>query len=196
MPTPVFPTAYKVAVKGLYFGQLVENVWYVQGPDPFDSSVANTVAGIFQTEYANIQAALSQDYSITEIEVTNLAGTASGSYILAITPPQPGTRVQDGMPGNVAFCVSLKTALSGRRFRGRKYFCGLGEADVTENAFDATQAGVILTGVTGLINALNISGNPLSVFSPTGLTLVPVTSASAVDFFVDSQRRRLTGRGR
>jgi len=196
MPTPVLPTAYKVEVKGIYFSQLVENVWYCQGPDPFDASVANTIAGIFQTAYATIQLGLSQDYGITEIAVSNLAGTSSGSYALAITPPQTGGRVQDGLPGNVAFCVSLKTALSGRQFRGRKYFCGLGEGDVTGNLFDATQAGQILTGCTDLMNALNVSGSPLSVFSPTGLTLVPVTSVTAVDFFVDSQRRRLTGRGR
>jgi hypothetical protein len=196
MPTPVFPTAYKVEVFGQYFGQLVENVWYCQGPDPFDPSIALGIAAIFQTNYANIANGLSQDISFTQIDVQNLGGVATGTATLVISPPQAGSVIQDGMPGNVAFCVSLRTALAGRRFRGRKYFSGLGEGDVTGNTLDTTAAGNILSGCGTLLADLATNGTPLSVFSPTGLTLVPVTSISSVDFFVDSQRRRLTGRGR
>lgn len=196
MSTPIFPTAYKVEVKGIYFGQLTENVWYVQGPDPFDESVALAVAGIFQTGYAALMAGQSQDMSINEIAVSNLGGTATGTTALTISPAQQGGRVQDGEPGNVAICISLRTALSGRRFRGRKYFSGLGKGDVTGNQFNLTQLGVMLSGIAGMVSDLNTNGTPLSVFSPTGLTLVPVNNVNAVDNFVDSQSRRLTGRGR
>lgn len=196
MPSPVFPTAYKVSVQQLYFSQLIENVWYCQGPDPFDATVADTIAGIFQTDYVTIASGLSQDLQITGIAIQNLAGTASGSFTLAISPPQTGGRVQDGLPGNVTFCVSLHTALASRRTRGRKYFSGLGEADVTGNSFDTSQGGAILTGISNMIGNLAANSTPLCIFSPTGLTLVPVISAVAVDYFVDSQRRRLTGRGR
>ena len=191
MPTPVFPTAYKVEVKGTLFTIPLMNVWYVQGPDPFDLAEATAIAAIFQTGYGGILATLSQDISYNEIEVSNLGGVATGSYSLFISPADEGDIAQDSLPGSVAFCVSLRSALAGRRFRGRKYFSGLGEGHVTENLFDAAVAADLVTAIQTMATALTANGTPLSIFSPTGLTLVPVVSIVATDLTVDSQRGRL-----
>lgn len=196
MPTPVFPTCYEVEVRGLLYGQLIENVWHVQGPDPFDAAVAEAIAAEFQTDYVGIMADLTQDYSINEIFVHNFAGSASGEFTLAITPGQTGGAATPGLPGNVCFCVSLRTALSGRTTRGRKYIAGLTEVSVVGNTLDSDVAAGIVNGVQSLKNGLITLGNPLQVFSKTANTLVPVIAATKVDNFVDSQRRRLTGRGR
>jgi len=196
MPTPVIPTAYRVSVIGSLFGQLVENVWYAQGPDPFDSAAALTIAGIFETGYAGILDALSVDYRVNQIDVQNLAGTASGAATLVIAGGIAGTVVQDSMPGNVAFCVRLRSALSSKRTRGRKFFAGLGEGDVTGNEWDAARAATLISGVQDLIDALDANGTPMQIVSFVGSTSVPVLTASYFDLFVDSQRRRLTGRGR
>jgi hypothetical protein len=195
MPTPVFPSAYQVEVRGLLFNQLVENVWYVQGPDPFDAAVASSVADVFETSYGTILGSLSQDLSVNEIFVHNLGGTASGEFTLSITPAMTGGLVQDSEPGNVSFCISLRTALAGRRFRGRKYFSGLAVGDRTGNTFDSARADALISAIDTLITNLNSNTTPLSIFSPTGLTLVPVTAARRADLYLDSQRRRLTGRG-
>lgn len=196
MPTPVFPTAYQVEVRGSLFGQLVENVWHVQGPDPFDATVAADVASTFQADYVGIMGALSQDYSISQIFVHNLAGTASGEFTLTISPPQTGGSTNPALPGNVAFCISLRTALAGRSTRGRKYFAGISEVSVTGNVLDQGDIDAILAGVATLRDDLETNLTPMSIFSPTNLTLVPVVSVVSVDNIVDSQRRRLTGRGR
>ena len=191
MPTPVLPTAYKVIVKGTLFSVPVENVWYAQGPDPFDVSVAASIAGAFQTGYGAIAAELSEDIEFNEIEVTNLGGLATGIYVLAISPPQAGGLGVGALPGSVAFCVSLRTALAGRRFRGRKYFSGLAESDVTGNELSPTRGAAIVAACNDLKDALNSLGNPLSVFSTVGVTLVDVTTCTATDYSVDSQRGRL-----
>lgn len=191
MPTPVFPTAYKVEVLGSLFGVPLENVWYCQGPDPFDLGDATAMAAAFQIGYADILTNLSQDVTYNQIVVTNLGGVSSGQYSLDITPPDAGSRTQDSLPGSVAFCVSLKSALAGRRFRGRKYFSGLGEEDVFQNGLDSGVAGGIVAAINDLITALAGGGTPLSIFSGTGLTLVPVVNAVATDLRVDSQRGRL-----
>jgi len=191
MPTPVFPTAYKVEVKGLLFSIPIENVWYCQGPDPFDATAAATIAADFQVGYADICLALSQDVSYNEIEVTNLGGVATGSYTLSIIPAQLGDIAQDSLPGASAICISLRSALTGRRFRGRKYFSGLGEGDVTGNFLDATRVNSLVSSINTLIATLAGDGVPMSIFSPTGLTLVPVTAAAAFDGKVDSQRGRM-----
>lgn len=191
MPTPVFPTAYKVIVKGQLFSIPVENVWYVQGPDPFDTTAADGIASIFQTAYGDILAELSQDITFTEIEVTNLGGVATGQYILNISPPDAGDVGVGSLPGSVALCVTLRTALAGRRFRGRKYFSGLPESKVTGNTVDATTAGNIRSAVGTLASNLQSNGTQMCVFSTVGVTLVPVTSVTLTDLRVDSQRGRL-----
>jgi len=191
MPTPVFPTAYKVLVKGLLFGVPIENVWYCQGPDPFDVGSADSIAAAFATAYGEIATPLSADITFTEIEVTNLGGTATGQHIVLITPPQAGGAGVGSEPGSTAFCVSLRTALAGRRFRGRKYFSGLAKPDVVGNMLDSSVAADIVAGVNNLVSALAGIGLPLSIFSTVGSTLVPVTTALATDLRVDSQRGRL-----
>lgn len=191
MPTPVFPTAYKVLVKGTLFTVPIENVWYCQGPDPFDTSVAVSIASVFQTSYGDILAELSQDVTYSEIEVTNLGGVATGQYIFNISPPDAGDVGVGALPGSNALCVTLRTALAGRRFRGRKYFSGLPESKVTGNTVDATTAGNIRQAVEDLMLALSTNGTPLSIFSTVGVTLVPCTTATLTDFRVDSQRGRL-----
>lgn len=196
MPSPVFPTAYQVEVRGLLFGQQVENVWHCQGDDPFDPGTASGIAGIFQTAYAGLMAPLSENYTVREIFVHNLAGTASGEFTLAIIPAQAGGEPVGSEPGNVAFCVSLRTALAGRRFRGRKYIAGLPTGSVVANELDASIANTLLTEIDLLRVNLASNSTPMCIFSPTGLTLVPVTAVTFVDLVVDSQRRRLTGRGR
>lgn len=195
MPTPVFPTAYVVEVRGMLFGQLMENVWHVTGPDPFDATVAADIAATFQTGYTGILAALSRDLFIREVFVHNLAGTASGEFTLAISPAAQGEIVQDSEPGNVSICVSLRTALAGRSTRGRKYFSGLGKGDVIGNQWDGGRAATLLDAVEALRDNLVTNATPMSIFSPTNLTLVFVTAATMVDLNTDSQRRRLTGRG-
>lgn len=196
MPTPLIPTAYRVTAVGSLFGQLVENVWYAQGPDPFDAGAAALIAAEFQTGYTLIMDNLSQDYSVSQFDVQNLAGVASGSYTLSVAGGIPGTIAQDSMPGSVAFCVRLRSALAGKRTRGRKYFAGLGEADVTGNSLLGARADGIVSAITTLIDNLIVAGFPMQIVSFAGATSVPVVSASYFDLFVDSQRRRLTGRGR
>lgn len=195
MPSPVFPNAYVVEVRGLLFGQRIENVWHCQGADPFDVADATSIAAIFQAQYGALLSELSQDVSFHEIFVHNLAGVASGEYTLAITPADAGDVTEDAMPGNVAFCITLRTALSGRTTRGRKYFSGLAKTHVVANQYDVARANGLVSDIQSLIDDLAANGTPLCIFSPTALTLVPVTTATYVDLYTDSQRRRLTGRG-
>jgi hypothetical protein len=195
MPTPFFPTAYQVEVRGLLFGQKIESVFHCIGPDPFNSADAELIASEFQTDWAGLQAVLSTDYAINEIFVHNLAGAASGEFTLAITPAQTGSVDSPSLPGNVAFCVSLRTAESGRTTRGRKYLSGIPKNSYVGNEILADVADALVNGLQSLRNGLSTLGFPMAIFSPTANTLTTVTSATRVDLFLDSQRRRLTGRG-
>ena len=195
MPTPTVANANVVEVRGQLFGQLVENVWFVGSTGALDESAMLDVMSIFQTSYSSIMAPLSEDYSINEIYMRYLGNPAGPEATLAITPAQTGGIATAAAPGNVAFCVSLRTALTGRRFRGRKYFSGLPNNEVVANALDVAVADALVSAVQAMIVTLSGNGTPLAVVSFTGLTVTNVTTALYTDLFVDSQRRRLTNRG-
>lgn len=196
MPTPLIPNACKVTVSGSLFGQLVENVWFTQTAGVPTVPDMNTIAGVFQTDYASILVPLSADLTVSQITVRYLGDAAGPETTLFITPAQAGGVGAGSEPSNVALCVSLRSALAGRRFRGRKYFSGIPVGAVTDNSISPTTADPIVNAINGLITDLATAGFPLQIVSFTGLTSVPVVTALVVDYFVDSQRRRLTGRGR
>jgi len=196
MPTPIIANVCKVTVIGTLFGQDVENVWYVGttgAPDPTEMSA---IAGTFQSNYTGILGVLSQDLAIGEINVRYMGDVGGPDFTLAITPAQTGAEPVGSEPGNVCLCVSLRSALAGRRFRGRKYFSGLPTGSVVANTVDAPLANAVVIAVNQLITDLAAGGTPLQVVSFVGLTSVPVLTAIVTDLFSDSQRRRLTGRGR
>lgn len=113
------------------------------------------------------------------------------------------------MPGNVTMSVSFRTALRGRSFRGRNYVAGLTEDQVAGNifistlsaswkaAYEAIAAAIASTGWTWVVVS-RFSGVDAVTKEPipraAGVT-TPVLSVIVVDDFVDSQRRRLAGRG-
>lgn len=196
MPTPLIPNAVRVTVIGSLFGQLVENVWFVQSGDPPTEADLNAICGEFQADYPGILSTLSNDLSYSNI-VARYLGDAGGPEVsFPLSPVLTGGVTAASEPGIVAICVSLKTALAGRRFRGRKYFSGLVKSNVVGNALDATIADTIRNGVQLLRNGLATLGFPMTIVSLTGLTNVLVTNATLTDNFIDGQRRRLEGRGR
>jgi hypothetical protein len=195
MPFVAHPNVAKVTVLGELYGQDVENVWYVQTAAPPDIVEMENIAATFQTAYASIAAALSQDISFSQVIVRYLGDIAGPEFSFAISPPQTGGVATGAEPGNVCLCVSLRTALAGRRFRGRKYFSGLPTGTVVANRVTDATATAIRNAVQNLIANLAVALNPMQILSVVGNTAVPVTTAVLVDQFADSQRRRLTGRG-
>jgi hypothetical protein len=196
MPFVPIPSATKVTVSGTLFGQLVQNVWYVQQGGPPTPAQLNAVAGIFQVNYANIIAPLSNQLTVSEFTARWLGDIAGPETTLISSPAQAGTAISPSSAGNVALCVSLRTALAGRRFRGRKFFSGIPEGATAENAIDSTLAAFIVSAIDDMMSDLNANTTPLAIVSYAGLTVVPVVAPLVTDLFVDSQRRRLTKRGR
>lgn len=121
----------------------------------------------------------------------------------------PPTVVQGGnsnpaSPNNVSLAVSFRTGLSGRSYRGRNYWLGFTEPDVTNNQIDSALILDILAAYTSLIGANSVADDwTWCVYSryvngverETGMAQ-DVTSVGTTDGIVDSQRRRLPGRGR
>lgn len=198
MPTPIISGAIKTTCRGFLFGQTVENVWGVHwgagAPEMGDLEIIN---GIFQTAYVDIMAPLSDQLTLNEVTSRYLGSADGPEHTLAIIPGQTGGALSASSPGNVALCVSLRSAFAGRRLRGRKFFSGIPEANTASNTIDVALCDAVVEAINAaLIGNLVSNGTPLAVISLVALAVTNIVTAVCVDNFVDSQRRRLTGRGR
>jgi len=108
-----------------------------------------------------------------------------------------GTGATDLLPPQTALVVTLRTALSGPRFRGRVYLPGFCEGvnSATGNAASTSEAGAFVTAIQ---NALITNGLNLGVIHrpqpdapvPSVGFITPVNAVVVRDQVWDTQRRR------
>jgi hypothetical protein len=135
-------------------------------------------------------------------KVTDLAD--ANSFAIELTPSSAiaGDLTGEGLPANVALCISFRTPARGRSYRGRNYVAGISEGDslnsqVINGIGEALRAGyadivnyISTTTADHVVVSRFTSGQPRTVGVAT-----QVTSYVLVDTVFDSQRRRLPGRG-
>lgn len=121
----------------------------------------------------------------------------------------PGTATGAGAPMNVALVVTLRTANSGRAFRGRVYLGGLADVALGNMLDSSTAANTAAAAfITGLMTVMSSNSMPMCIaqralqagtdkkgnpLPARAANIVPVTTASVINPRLDSQRRR-TGR--
>lgn len=201
MPFIPVPGVAQAEIRATYLGIPMENVLhFTTGEDPATPQVLEDLAAQLASSWtANIMPHVNINYVLREIFVFDLS-VQSGSMATDTTVlGEAGALNTTPLPGNVAFCVSLRTGLRGRSFRGRVYLAGLGEPDTTGNVLDATLAGQLVTGIDDVRADLLSGGFQLVIVSrrnggvdrTTGIA-TPVSAVLAVDNHVKTQRRRLT----
>jgi hypothetical protein len=203
MPFQAVPNTIQCDVLFMYYGQRVENVFHVEVPGGVDAAVivdtANDVRDWVIDSYLPL---LVTAVSFIGVEAKNLSIEGGGTAFALPPGSASGGSAGEGMPGGTAFAVSLKTASSGRSYRGRKFVFGLNRSQISGNQIAIGYAGDIVAAFNELIAILTAVSKVLVIVSRiadgverlTGVT-TPVTTAAFTNLDVDSQRRRLTGRG-
>lgn len=146
---------------------------------------------------------LSNQLTLRGSKITDLSTVSSPAYEFNAPTPNPGGGgAGQALPGNANLVVSFRTLARGRSYRGRNYVCGLPENLVDGNTVANSLVAALQAAYNGL-RALPFD-NPwehvvISRFNAgaprtTGVA-TKVTNAVVVDPYIDSQRRRLTGRG-
>lgn len=190
-----------------YLGQVCENVYHViQGDGATAPTVAQmqAMAAAFEG-WENVVAKLDRNtaVSLTEIVVRDLTTQSGPAIVRFPTAPINGQVGSQAMPGNVTAAIKWSTALRGRSFRGRSYFIGISASHVTGDQLTAGARAAYESDANNLITrVLAVQGCTLVVVSyahnkfwrDAGL-VTPITVAT-VDPNLDSQRRRLAGRGK
>lgn len=125
--------------------------------------------------------------------------------VIDYTLPGPilGTVVSPVMPMSVTLAVKLTTGFAGRSRRGRHYWIGLAETQVTGDFVNTTTANAIRLQIetfrttyslTAGFSQVILSRVENGVPRVTGLATL-VTGTALEDTRVDTQRRRLIGEG-
>ena len=203
MPFIPIPNTAMHTVNYTWLGQLVQNVFHVRyagPPDSTDIGVANDViANWWNTE---IEPNVSN-----QVEARSIIGTsqhvANGpQFTTAFAPGSVGQLTSPSMPSGTTVAVSWRTGLSGRSFRGRTYHVGLVEGQIVGNEIDGATHSLLIGNYAQLLTDLLTSDLVLVVASrytnnaPRVTGVATVINSVLLDTFIDSQRRRLAGRGR
>lgn len=168
------------------------------GVNPADLA---TVAGIGQAWWnATMKPLLVTAAVLRQIRATDI--TTQGGPQSTITMNSAGTGA--GSPAGLGspIVVSLRTALRGRSYRGRAYISGWNAGTMTDSVnTTSTLANSLAAAVATLVGNTVALGFPMVIASKqhnkvvTNPAVTNDVTATLADTHMDSQRRRLFGRG-
>lgn len=200
------PLTAQCNIRGTYIGEQVENTLYVRSNTAWSAVTLQILADQLLAWYdTSVLPLLSASYTLREVYAVDLASVTGPTATSTPIGVRVGGTSGDGMPGSVALCVSFRTGARGRSFRGRNYVPGVVEANVSNNVISATWSESVVLAYQQLLipdEYLPVSQEWVVVSryannQPRAQGIAtPVTQVLVVDNFVDSQRRRLPGRGR
>jgi len=198
-----FANIVQVNMRYTMEGQQVENTYHCKSTVAWTAPNMSTLAAIFYAwESGTMKALRLPDCVLQSIAVQDLTTQTSQGVDVPAAPPIVGTDSGAALPMNVTLAVKLNSLYRGRNWRGRSYFIGMSDNHVTGSFVDPGFCASIKAGYDTLITTLAAASWPLHVASrwnnkvrrTVGATAEIV--ASSVDTTIDSQRRRLPGRGR
>ena len=201
---PYIPVAETAEVRLKYetAGGVAENVINFQLDGGWDStSLAALAAAVEDSWETNISPIVAETITLVDTTATDIS-TEFGPQVVD-TGGISGAQGNPVLPSNVTFVVSFRTALRGRNFRGRLNHVGLTENFVTGDSISDSDAinftndyvsffediATAVPGATHVIVSRCLAGE----WRDVGV-ITPVNGYN-VDTTIDSQRRRLKGRG-
>lgn len=183
-------------------GQQVENVEHFYMENITAAAMAELAENLYMWWANSLSTQVSSTVLLREVSVFDLTVPDGAQASYANAPLVGGSNLQESVTNATTICLSLRTAQRGRSRRGRLYHIGLTENVVADNRVSQAALDALDAAYTQLIGPV-VTGGPLwSVLSRQSqgvarpvASLATITSVLFVDNVVDSQRRRLPGRG-
>jgi len=196
------PNVAQISLRYTRDFQQLENTLYFLRDAPVDlaglEALGLAVQGWWITTH---RAQVSNSVSYREIFARDLTVQSGLERQFITDPPLSGAVSGDAVPSNVSLAVSFRTGFAGRSFRGRNYIPPINEGQITANrVLPAVQANWVtiyeelLTTAPSDWTWVVLSRYANNAPRPEAVA-TPVIGVQVVDDIVDSQRRRLPGRG-
>lgn len=211
MPSlPPIPDGIQVVLAFTKANQQVRNVFHVRSDVAIDEALLNTCAQVFKNAWIDrLKGMNTPDVSLNSIMVTDISVVGGLGVEYTTGLPQVGTLAGFALPNNVTVATKLTTGHTGRSYRGRSYFVGIGNdllladrqhiADSLRLALGNFFADLLVNlptdgmhlAIASRYSGVDANGKPIPRTAPF---LTDVTGA-VTNTTVDSQRRRLPERG-
>lgn len=204
MPRPFIPVenALKVEMRYILYGQKCENVFYVDRGSQAIEVAMDALFPIVKTWWSTLVKPHISDFcSLSEVKITDMSAGDGPATTYTAGLPIAGTFMAGALPGNVTVAVKLNSTYRGRNSTGRQFLVGLPPDAVVADQIEPVYQGAIKAAYEALLAALTGGDFGMIVVSfvidkvlrTVGLKS-PVASIT-IDNNLDSQRRRLAGRG-
>lgn len=206
MPFQPAPGVIGVTIEGRLFGQqYINDLYFFQnGADPTVGD-CSTVATIVKDWFiAEVLPQVTETLIMLKVTAKNLAVNGGAKAVIGFGGAQ-GEVLTEQAPNNCCAVVTFDTGQSGKSSHGRNYISGVPNAVIDVNTIASDWYADLIDGYMTLLPGGAFDPSPYfwSVLSrqSAGIILgsaiaVPVLNVYASDTTVDSQRRRLPGRGR
>ena len=207
MSRPFIPIPGTASVEMIYslFSDVVENCFSVKKPANWSLTELQDLRAFFDNWHATqFYLCTTGDCLLQRIRTRALDSASSPTEDYHLPVPRSGVAGGGTFPSNVTFAIKLATGLAGRSYRGRIFIPGVCGACVAGNQVTPGAQAQYLSSLGQLITqmAAHDSTWQLCVASrynngswrDVGVC-TPATGWVAVNSAVDSQRRRLPGRG-
>lgn len=203
MPFVPTPNTLRAEIIFLWDSQQVENVFHIRTPNVINESELDSVHTVMNLWYDSYLSAMQPSaVSLLKYVIADASDQFGVSKEYA-----PTTRIQGqvssspSMPNNVTLAIKWNTGFRGRSYRGRTFHIGLWESAMVGNNIASDVLANFISTYTQLITSLDGSTRELGVVSKfqgnvqrTEGVFTPIRTVTC-DGVVDSQRRRLPGRG-
>jgi len=185
-------------------GQVVMNVLYFQAAAPFTfADLVNLNAEVEAAWTAQLKPQQPEELRLEYIESTSL--DADPGFQATHAVGSAGTNgTSPALPSNVTLSISFKTGVTGRSNRGRMFWLQLAEGQVVANEVGVVFISTLHTKIVAFFEAIETGTDTLHAVVSycnggawrSEASVLPVEDYVIVDNIVDSQRRRLPGRGK
>lgn len=174
---------------------------------PLDQAQVDSAFVAFKDEFVTILAtyAISDDCTLERLIARNVTATG-GLEFTSTNLPATGATAGPTLTNETALCISWRTGISGRSFRGRSYLPGVSTVHtdgddtnrltsaVAANAKDAADQFIASLGAAGFqlcvasyFSGVDVDGNPI----PRAVGIYTPVTGAVVNPRLDSQRRRM-----
>jgi hypothetical protein len=197
MPIPNNPLVVKVAMIYRMDTRHFVNTLHVHNSLGWDLSgmedLAVAIKAWWNDTYQNI---ISNQVGLEQIQVRLLDPSNPLAVDYSDGLPTYGDQTSVHEPANVTSTISWRTGLAGRKYRGRIYIPPITEASTNaDDTIGSTTVTALAAAASDLLTKLATAALELVVFHGETSTFTKVITF-VIENILDSQRRRLPGRGR
>lgn len=202
------PNTAKLLLQFVVDGQKVENVFYAQDEGGWTPSKLMVLAqAAFDEIETNWMSSFNSDCSLVSVVARDMSTEGGSLVTFGGSGPVGGTQTGTPAPNNVTLAIHKVLGISGRHSKARAYWPQIRVNDlVSPNTIAASAAATIcqhyrdlkvaietVDGITALLGSAELVDGGVALAVGIFHTILDFV---CLDLVVDSQRRRLPGRGR